>query len=252
MTKNRMSNESKVALEFLLFSYFGLSRNDLYDEELIRFAAIDKAYSDAARHVLRLFPDNEEYRRIGTIFLMDNIRPDKDASDVIDKFMTQKFVNATNDCCEEQNQIIEQNNQNANGRSKAHNNISKMSKRMRYSGIKEGHVQKWVNMACKYIIIIYSIRSLLDDTLRNPYNNYIVNEKYHIPVDSYIMKESGIKGAWSIQEDYKMLENEVIRSSNYLNSISKFEWENCAWIKQSQNDANSLSHRYKNIQLSNR
>ncbi|MFR0968997.1 MAG: hypothetical protein ACLSEV_06845 [Coprococcus sp.] len=61
----------KVAMDFLLYSYFGLSLDDLDGdcEKEIKYAAINKAYGDAARHVLSLpkldSPDEKRLEKLG-------------------------------------------------------------------------------------------------------------------------------------------------------------------------------------------
>lgn len=101
-----------VAMNFLLYSYFGLSLDDLDNldgdcEKEIKYAAINKAYGDAARHVLRLpeqsSPDEKTFREIGTKWLMDNIGVEKDAATLINEFYENKEIKAIRDKCDEKN-----------------------------------------------------------------------------------------------------------------------------------------------------
>lgn len=101
------SDYKKVAVDFLLYSYFGLSLDDLDGdcEKEIKYAAINKAYGDAARHVLRLpelsSPDEKTFREIGTKWLMDNVGVEKDAVTLINEFYENKEIKAIRDKCDE-------------------------------------------------------------------------------------------------------------------------------------------------------
>jgi len=100
MKETMMSENNKimsdVAIEFLLFNTFGLSREDLKRDEKIKFAAINKAYSDMAKRVLKIKGgDNSKFRDTVTRYLMKTISPetnctkilaDQELEDTISKF----------------------------------------------------------------------------------------------------------------------------------------------------------------------
>lgn len=225
------SNESKsdykrVALNFLLYSYFGIdidTFNEKNSDIEIKYAAINKAYGDAARHVLHLPEENdyEELRIDGTLWLMENIEDNKGATLVIDNFCKSELIRRINNSCEEANKKLE-------------------SGKKKY-GISKGHIQKWVNMSYKYLCIIYTTKKEMNKAADNPYEEFVDSDRYHIPIDRYILKEAELDKdySWSKIEEYTAMEAAVKDSESYRNNGCKnYEWENESWIKQSKEERN--------------
>ena len=226
------SDYKKVAVDFLLYSYFGLSLDDLDGdcEKEIKYAAINKAYGDAARHVLRLpelsSPDEKTFREIGTKWLMDNVGVEKDAVTLINEFYENKEIKAIRDKCDEKNAERKKN--------------AESGKKENEYGISQGHIQKWVNMSYKYLCIIYTIKKEFVGG-ENPYEKFADSDRYHIPVDRYILKEAKFKEnkegyTWSTAKDYRKMEYYVTDSQSFKEKgdKSKYEWENDVWIRQSK------------------
>lgn len=108
---------NNAATDFLLYSVLGITCADAADKDLLKFAAIQRAYRDAASHVLEnnVTGGNEEnVRTPGTKVLMEEIDLDnpKFPSEIIGKMKCK--INAAS----------------------------------------YGILQKWVNMTYKYLIIV--------------------------------------------------------------------------------------------------
>ena len=77
--------------------------------------------------------------------------------------------------------------------------------------------------------------------IENLYEKFVDSDRYHIPVDRYILKESKFKEnkegyTWSTAKDYKKMEDCVTDSQSFKEKgdKSKYEWENDVWIRQSK------------------
>ena len=155
---------------------------------------------------------------------MDNIGVEKDAATLINEFYENKEIKVIRDKCDEKNS---ERKKNAESGKKEY-------------GINQGHIQKWVNMSYKYLCIIYTIKKEFIGG-ENPYEKFVDSDRYHIPVDRYILKESKFKEnkegyTWSTAKDYKKMEDCVTDSQSFKEKgdKSKYEWENDAWIRQSK------------------
>jgi len=201
---------SDVAIEFLLFNTFGLSREDLKRDEKIKFAAINKAYSDMAKRVLKIKGgDNSKFRDTVTRYLMKTISPETNCTKILADQELEDTISKFQMCVTMERNTID---------------------------ITAGLLQKWINMSYKYLCIIYSMKNILYKST-NPYANYALSESYEMPIDRYILKAAGKKDiSWSKSSNYEKLKNSV-------NSLSKnsndwlYKIENDTWINQAIKDS---------------
>lgn len=230
------------AVNFLLFGYFGITLENSKDD--IISAAINRAYRDAASHVLSLKDDFKKDTEKGQDLFAK-------AGELIKVFIKDVLNNDT------------QNKLNKKEYDKKHKNLcdTLISK---YKGCTNsgyefsyGIAQKWVNMTMKYLGVILTIFSVFND--KNDFVTFhesfqAVESYLHVPIDGYILdyvsnkKYSNVKSiniakkenknnlAWSKYEEgnYKTLQNEI---KNKLKNETTFplDWENEAWIKVAQN-----------------
>lgn len=234
------------AVNFLLFGYFGITLENSKDD--IISAAINRAYRDAASHVLSLKDDFKKDTEKGQDLFAK-------AGELIKVFIKDVLNNDT------------QNKLNKKEYDEKHKNLcdTLISK---YKGCTNsgyefsyGIAQKWVNMTMKYLGVILTIFSEFND--KNDFVTFhesfqAVESYLHVPIDGYILdyvsnkKYSNVKSiniakkenknnlAWSKYEEgnYKTLQNEI---KNKLKNETTFplDWENEAWIKVAQNKKNS-------------
>ena len=229
------------AVNFLLFSYFGIILENSKDD--IISAAINRAYRDAASHVLSLKDDSKKDTEKGKKLFAD-------ACDCIEKFINDVLTNGT------QNKL----NENENEYDEKHQDLSKKLKEMYSKCTNSGYefsygiAQKWVNMTMKYLGVILTIFSEYNNThdFVNTYkNSFQAIEHYlHVPIDGYILeyvsnkkysnveaididkKENNNNLAWSKyeEENYKTLQNNI-KNKFIKEKTSPLDWENKAWIE---------------------
>ncbi len=194
---------SQETMDFLLFSYFGITLEDGVQDEVLLNAAIRRAYRDAASHVLHLTEKQKE----------DN--PKEAAISVIMKAIAQlsekqDFDTWHSDLCEE---LID-----------------------RYPSdvMSYGIAQKWVNMTMKYLCILHELF---------PESDYgkaasELKSMLHVPIDSYILeaakKDEDLRlpklvDSWSnLKDPAAYLEyQKTIRSRK---NHRQMDWEGKAWI----------------------
>lgn len=228
---------SKETMDFLLFSYFGITMESKYDEVLK--AVIQKAYSDATQQ-----------GAYNALFEKD----DKNASDNTTK--------AKNQCIEELKEKLTQLTvfQSQKAYDDWHKELCQSFVEFfkKNLGIEEyftyGNAQKWVNMTMKYLLLLCDILNKESDLMKKVES---LSTYVHVPVDSYIIEEvwknetvtlplkpkcrgrNGFKYAsekvvpWSkwnetqYDEFQKSLRKYIVEQ-NYENPI---QWENKEWIK---------------------
>lgn len=245
--------KSHTALDFLLYSCFGITTES--SKEDIIHSAIDRAYRDAASHVLSL---KEECK---------NNPGDNPKS---------KAIEAIKNFVDDFSKINDTNSYNSQ-----HENLCGRLIEIYDDTTNEGHnftvgvAQKWINMTMKYLCVIASVLKLCNNDERGSkeYCDYFDNEIseheefLHIPIDSFILefisrsdkKKDKFLGEWQIKipmkekckvetgyfsdnslpwskyEDYDQyngLQNSV--KENIPKNESLFDWENNAWIEVSK------------------
>lgn len=222
MSKNNMM------IEFLIFSYFGITFDDAKNYDNALRASIKRAYRDASSHVLSVNNDMKD--------------------DLKDKGMKEMYSAIKKLSCNEKEydefhfelckKLIELYN--------AADYYKDQERRFTY-----GVAQKWVNMAIKYIYMFNSLFNYSEfEVLVEKYKN-----DFHIPLDRYICKEIeeleiDVKAAlgtesWSkydedVQKEYKNIEYNKFQEQiqkNVLKNQSPLDWEHMVWIKNSKNNS---------------
>lgn len=185
----------KTAIEFLFFSYFGTDFDNCDDIVTI---AINRAYKDAASHVLKftnleLSEKDKEKRRM-------NAR----------KEATKEIRNALNES-------------NKGSRDWYKEIISKLlavyaGREMTFSG---GIAQKWINMTIKNIYIIKQMFDKYNKQVQSLNDAYSGFENYDIPIDDFIIKIACDNG---IDVPCKSGNKDVEFDDNYDNKLAWSNW----------------------------
>jgi len=220
------------ATTFLLWSYFGISveelskNEDILQDKLIE-AAIMRAYRDASSHVLSVKPDYKNTLKKQGIDEIKNyisklhnaINTWSSKKDLTNEETQTRYDELHRGVCDQLVTIYDDENHYA-------------TPKYRFS---YGIAQKWVNMSIKYIYIIYD---LLEDT-QSVLNIKLFTRDFHVPLDSYIFdalkSELGITNTtgkkWSKIDDYDtyLTLQKEIRAK--VTDIFPIEWENTAWIR---------------------
>lgn len=221
------------AVNFLLFGYFGITLENSKDD--IISAAINRAYRDAASHVLSLKDDSKKDTERGKKLFAD-------ASELIKVFIEEVLTNGAQNEYNEKHHII------CEKLTSKYSNSANSGYEFSY-----GIAQKWVNMTMKYLGVILTIFSEFNDK-----NNFITFHKsfqavesyLHVPIDGYILeyvskekysnvepidiakKENNNNLAWSKykENDYQKLQSSI--KDTFINETTPpLDWENEAWIK---------------------
>ncbi len=212
--------KSRKAMDFLLFSFFGITCKDTPADILT--AAMRRAYRDAASHVLSLCEgvDKERTKAEAMVKIRDFV-------DALSPAMSQEDYDQQHQAlCR---QLVE---------SYQGQQLCTPERPFSY-----GIAQKWVNMTVKYLYLFYWI--LRDDapSFCWEYGKTVnqLSPLLHIPIDSYILtaaeKQLGIPPllcAWSklhCYQDYldyqkSIRENAALSRAN----MTPIDWEMDAWI----------------------
>lgn len=223
------------AVNFLLFSYFGITLENSKDD--IISAAINRAYRDAASHVLSLKDDSKKDTEKGQTLYAN-------ASKLIKVFIEAVLPNET------QNEIDYDNKHSilCTDLKILYDNCANSRYEFSY-----GVAQKWVNMTMKYLGVILTIFSeynnthVFVNTCKNSFQ--AIEHSLHVPIDGYILeyvsnkkysnvepiniakKENKNNLAWSKykEENYKTLQKNI-KEKFIQEKASPLDWENKAWI----------------------
>lgn len=244
----------KNAIEFLLYSYFGLKLEDGNDMDKVLEKSIGKAYSDATqqgayntlitknckakkcmeKYECRECPKkkSDEAKKAATEEINKKIKSLLENGLVVFKTFNDWHKKICGELCE----IYEKKGIN-----------TKEKKTFSY-----GNAQKWVNMSLKYLCIIYGIYKVYMSECKfcESYERYIAKyeKDFHVPVDSYII--NAVKGKkcvdlpfevpWSKwdKSEYENFQSSLLKyleDSNFLtDEKSPLDWENEMWIKQKE------------------
>lgn len=232
------------AINFLLYSYFGvtLDDDDSTVDQIIQ-AAIIRAYKDATNQGAYNALFGKDIPRIGEI-KKDSDSARQKSEELIFKrinefFRLSKWTNYQSWHCTVCEELM-----------KEYEKVGVGNNRF----FKYGNAQKWVNMTVKYICIFDALQKIPE------FHPQIENniDKYHVPIDSYminvIWKETDIDlpmkdgkngrekeyanpseyvKPWSKWDEctYKRVQKGIKESSN---SSRILDWENEAWIKEAR------------------
>lgn len=187
--------------EFFVYSCIGVSYNDV--PEIVISRIIDRAYRDAASHVLRGFSSDTEKTDIRT-----------NASKEIYKAvcnMDKDFNKWHEDLCIKLQQQYPEN-----------------------TSFSYGMAQKWVNMTVKYLYLYSEVSNnknvsdLIKDLLLHI-------DDYHAPIDGYILKALNDNESWSkdikTKNDYSA--KRKIFPTNHAES-NELEWEMNTWLNEAK------------------
>lgn len=214
-----ITNE-KIAIDFLLFSYFGFDSAD--GKEIMKSKSTHRAYLDLARTVKYRYSASE----------LDEMKDKKKAQGFKDKKDAQ-----VDSICKEVFARLSDDIQNFDS---WHSDVcDKICKMMTESGLLKkgftftyGQAQKWLNMTLKYLWLL----DLLPDKIKEG--------SLHVPIDGYILeklKKLGIdkitgsgetykynNKEWSKigKEDYQSLQAAIRNSKE-----TPIRWEGKAWIE---------------------
>ena len=226
--------ENKNLIDFLVYSYFGIVPNDLYnnlyktndyDDYCVR-KTIMKAYADATNQGAYNTLFKKDHPNIETL-RNDSAEAKKNGA----KFIFEAVKKMP---CSNEGEFNAWHEDLCTGIVKEYENVKDNEPFFSY-----GNAQKWVNMTLKYIFLL--------NKYCGEYGKKVVYiKKYlHIPLDSYIisaLKDNDvvINEKWSQIAEYgKSDDRNKASYMAYVNDIKEIakapiEWENTAWIEQAE------------------
>lgn len=149
--------KKETALDFLLYSYFGVTSGSS-DEELLK-AAANRAYQDAASHVLSVRDEKEKVglREKGCQILMEFLQ----------QLPVEDYDTAHKKLCSKLESLY-------SGRATEDR------------GFTYGIAQKWINMTMKYIFVLSTL--IEKEEFSQKYTDRLPEKEMHIPLDSYMLE----------------------------------------------------------------
>lgn len=244
-----MNDNHKVAIKFLLWSYFKLTTED--SKEQIVEKCISRAYSDATNQ--------------GAYNAIRDKETDSGAS-YHEELKEHILSSAIGDYDKWHKAICDE-------MTKCYENV-KMKSSQDGSAFTYGNAQKWLNMTVKYLFIVNSVMEMLEaakgfcNFYENKFEPY--EQKFHVPIDSFIIeslwdnkdtveetskwlhiykektpkRNKGTLGTYST-EKYKVWsrfeEEDYRKAKKHIDGkiseggVSPMEWENDSWIRVAQN-----------------
>ena len=211
------------AVNFLMALYFGIKPED--KEDIIVDCLINRAYRDAASHVLSVKDDYKKTIKLNCIIKI---------KDFLKKLNDEKDLNYDDEhrkICTELFEEFEKENKESN--------IYKEDKNGKYRKMTYGIAQKWVNMSVKYVYTIMLIEKY-ESFFDSFFSSYIDN--FHVPLDSIMIEKikSELKvnnenfgiDVWSSIDDYdKYLKYQKKIKKCFPNGYNNaFEWEYLSWL----------------------
>ena len=252
---NKIIDLSPMAIEFLLYSYFGIVNEEVMEEEDVALKCAHRAYLDLCRTI----EFNEELKGI------------KGSEEKCSKYIKAEFCNII--CLTIVSQIKEVLYNNEKSFDDKHKTIcsniitkanSVMFKwkneeyeKILVNDLTYGQVQKWLNMTLKYLYLL----GVWKDELSS------LKDELHIPVDSFVMEAANKDDRFKVNIPYKNKEGkgkysennskpwsgwdfkEYVDFQNSFKNCSRIEWESENWIKIAQerrfNEQNKLVETIK-------
>lgn len=232
---HKVNSLSPMAIDFLLYSYFGIKNDDMEEDEFALKCA-QRAYLDLCR----------------TIEFNVELKAHKGIEEKFAKYIKKEFCNIISKLIADQiKEILLKDDQNFDSK---HDEICKNLKTKASSimfkktdgeyekvlakDLTYGQVQKWLNITIKYLLLL--------DVWKDKFE--LVKDELHIPVDSFVMeaankdenlnidipyKNKKAKGKYSenISKPWSDWEfDEYIEFQNSFKNCSRIEWETINWI----------------------
>ena len=179
-----INDNHKIAIEFLLWSYFKLAANTSKEEIIEK--CVSRAYSDATNQgAYNTIRDKED--DLGVSYHKKLQKHILSLSAIGDYDKWHKAI------CDEMTECYK---------------TVKMKSSQDGSAFTYGNAQKWLNMTIKYLFIVNSVMEMLDaakdfcDFYRDKFENF--EGYFHVPIDSYIIKSLWKKEA-RVEETSKWL-----------------------------------------------
>lgn len=213
------------AINFLLFSYFGITLED--KENAIIKAAIDRADRDAFSRVFSLSNENNKY------FLRKEVS--KEIKNKIEELLDNNSCDYLKWHTEICSDIVKSYSDAA----------EKEDKKFTY-----GIAQKWINMTMKYLCVIKSVFAQYNQSVLNELTDDLMNQM-HVPIDGYILEcikednafQTNIKSwsKWTVDkndewnkysDEYHELQKNIrdkYKDKDESNTL--LDWEGSEWIK---------------------
>ena len=217
MDKHNEEDLKKLSMDFLICCYFGQSK------DLLK-AAIDRAYLDMARTLK--FKDITEKDKFKTRY---------DASELISEKI-KEFNKPFNTWHGET--IVE---------------LKKRYEPIMSDRMTDGQAQKWLNMTIKYLFVFKSLLGI-DDSRFDDFRVFLTSTSisdYKVPIDSYVLKGSGLSELQSMKWsklDEESKQKYSVADDKLKNNNMGFLWELENWEKfsaeYSQKDKNSYAQYY--------
>lgn len=227
---------TKNAKEFLVFSYFGITEDELKGKDAkdrIAMKCAERAYRDMCRtltfsekidgkHKKEIESKRQEFRKAICKLIVDNVFELLECDE-------DNFDNKHAELCD----MIRKEAIKFQGYSETQL-LKKRNEEKDDAVFYHGQAQKWLNMTIKYMRMLgcYS----------EPMNGF--EKKLHIPVDEYILKAAKNKlnintvgNAWSKWEygEYKNFQN-TLRDALAKIGKTRCEWEEKAWIDMAKKE----------------
>ena len=254
-----MADYKREAIDFLVYSYFGIAPNYSWDK-CVKYA-IMKAYGDATaqgayntmfkkdtKNIDALKKESADAKNKSAILIFDNIEG------LFKGEIKKTFDSWHHDLCK-----------------KVVDNYSKV-KDVDIAFFTYGNAQKWINMTIKYICV-------LDATLPDEvsgYHDYIDKHfnEFHVPVDSYIIESIWVDkiiklpikenvdrvkekydstkveawSKWTVDDNGEENPYSDFQKTLTNNIASPLKWENETWINQAElRKQNNKKQRYNSF-----
>ncbi len=208
---------SEASMDFLIFSCLGITPGDGIDD--IMNAAINRAYRDAASHVLKI----DDKRKIAKEKAVRNIK---------------EAINTLSGTADYD---------------KWHEKLCKELKKTYENEMSDGIAQKWVNMTMKYLYILndvtgnFAFIKSAKAKLHVPIDRYIIrailkNEPECLPLNEKAFKNGRLGkitfekieawSHWKYEEYFKV--QECLREIAKKEGVSPMDWEGSAWISEAK------------------
>ncbi len=236
----KLTNSAK---KFLVFSYFGITEDELEENnesvrKSIAMKCADKAYEDMCRTLTfsekmdgrtkeekkNIEKKRKDFRRDICKLIVDNMLGEH-SENIIGLFRCDK-----NDFCSNHEELCKKIRNAANEYPpKGNQKLLKKRNENDSMAFHYGQAQKWLNMTIKYMRMFDCFSKLMND---NDFENEL-----HVPVDAYIItkakKEFDINitnKPWSRWEigDYTKFQKDLRKK---LSDESPIKWEEKAWIE---------------------
>ena len=237
-----INDNHKIAIEFLLWSYFKLTTEDSKEEIIEK--CISRAYSDAT--------NQGAYNAIRDKETDSGASYHEELKEHILSSAIEGFEEWHKEICREMTECYE---------------TVKMKSSQDGSAFTYGNAQKWLNMTIKYLFIVNSVMEMLGtakvfrDFYKNKFEKF--EGDFHVPIDSYIIEslwdkkatveetsewlslkkgktlKDGTLGAYSTDKytvwsrfgagDYQKIKKHIADKVS-KEGVSPMRWENEKWI----------------------